>query len=183
MKSIKFVLLLIAALALSISGCKKDNSPPPSGGGGGGGSSSDCCVCDYEGLFEYPACEDDFTASEWSQFLEDNDCDCSANTAGYICDGGCFGVTNDAEFSSQSACEDDCGGSSGGFNCVSGDCQFVSSGAEFDTLSDCQALCAGGSSDCCDCFGDLYCDGEFDMGGEPWSYWEFVFESNGCDCN
>lgn len=183
MKSIKFVLILLAAVALSISGCKKDKTPPPSGGGGGGGgSTSDCCICEVEG-FDYVACEDDFTDEDWNQIMENFDCDCSPNTAGYICDGGCFETTSGADYNSYAECEDDCGDDTSGYNCVSGNCQSVGSGAQYGTLSECQAICAGGSGDCCDCFGDIYCEGEFDMGGQPWSYWVDLFESSGCDCD
>lgn len=142
MKSLKFVLLLIAALALSISGCKKDKgNPPPSSGGGGGGSTADCCICEFEG-YDYPLCEDDYSAEMWDQVQEDDNCDCSANTAGFNCDGGCFGVTSGAEYNSQSACEDDCEGSGDTYDCIGGVCYNVGEGGTFATLSGCESNCS-----------------------------------------
>lgn len=112
MRSVKLLVLLISALTLSIAGCKKDKPRSPSGGGGGGGSSSaDCCICEFED-FEYPVCEDDYSAEIWDQIQNDENCDCSTNNAGYICDGGCIGVTSGADYNSQSACEADCGSDS-----------------------------------------------------------------------
>lgn len=189
MKSIKLVLLLFAAVALFISGCKKDEPNPPSTGGGGGGSTNtDCCVCDLIGT-DYVICEDDYSSEEWEEYMSNWDCDCSVSTAGYNCsDDGCIMVTSDAEHGSLTECENDCGSSGEGYACFDGDCFEVGESGTFATLTECENECGGSSGDCCDCseiefLDDEYCDGEFEMGGLSWEQWQANLEAGGCDCN
>ncbi len=66
---------------------------------------------------------------------------------GYNCSGGgCYSVTDGAQYSSYSQCQASCGGSSAGYVCSSGSCVSVGSGAQYGTYSECQASCGSGGS-------------------------------------
>lgn len=75
--------------------------------------------------------------------------DNSFDTSGFNCaSGNCYAVSDNAQYSTLSACQAACtsggggGGGNAGYNCVSGNCASVSSGAQYTTLSACQANCS-----------------------------------------
>jgi hypothetical protein len=68
------------------------------------------------------------------------------DTSGFNCaSGNCYAVSDNASYSTLSACQAACtsgGGGNAGYNCVSGNCVSVSSGAQYGTLSACQTNCS-----------------------------------------
>lgn len=180
MRSFKLIILLISALTLSISGCKKDKpNPPTGGGGGGGGATADCCICDVDGM-DYTICEDDYTAAEWEEVMDDFDCDCSPNSAGYVCESGCETVSSGADYSSFNECAEVCDGSEEtGWICFNGECISVQGFGV--SQSECENSCGGGSSDCCMC--DIggteveVCEDNYSA--EDWALYMDLYD---CDC-
>jgi hypothetical protein len=64
-------------------------------------------------------------------------------TPGWICTSvGCSTVSQNAQFSSLSACQQACGGGTPGWDCTSGGCSTVSQNAQFSSLSACQQVCS-----------------------------------------
>lgn len=68
------------------------------------------------------------------------------DTSGFNCvSGNCYSVSDNASYSTLSACQAACisgGGGSAGYNCVSGNCVSVSNGAQYGTLTACQTNCS-----------------------------------------
>jgi hypothetical protein len=72
------------------------------------------------------------------------------DSSGYNCiSGNCYSVSENAQYSTLSACQSNCttgggggGGSTAGYNCISGNCVSVSSGAQYSTFAACQSSCS-----------------------------------------
>jgi uncharacterized protein (TIGR02145 family) len=70
-------------------------------------------------------------------------------TLGYNCTGGtCSYVSDGAQYSTLSDCQQDCSAPTPGYNCIGGTCQYVADGADYSLITDCQNNCTLPTNSC-----------------------------------
>jgi len=101
--------------------------------------------CESQYCLNGGACNPETGNCQCPQGYTGDNCQTKLTNPGYDCqNGSCVQVSDNAQYSSFSACQSACSSPppQGGYNCVNGNCQSVTSGAQYASLSACQSACS-----------------------------------------